>query len=147
MAEMTITLSRDTTGIGGSYNETFTFIPVPRIDEGLNKKVRSRRALDVGKTIVHDHLQNDKTWVLTYKPVTDNPPGSGHAWAKKRAFYNAMQLEGKIWKLHLEDTDRGINEDIYVVCKSIQSLDVAGHETNVPVKVTLLETDNWEGIP
>lgn len=147
MVEMTITLSRDTTGIGGTYDETFTFIPVPRIDEGLTKKLRKRRALEAGRSTVQDHLQNDKIWVLTYNPVTDNPPGSGHAWAKKRAIYNAMQLEGRIWKLHLEDTDRGINEDIYVVCESIQSLDVAGHEVSVPVKITLVETDNWENIP
>ena len=79
MADMTITLSRDTTSIGGSYNETFTFIPVPRLDEALDKKLRKRRALEAGRSTVQDHLQNDKIWVLTYNPVTDNPPGSGHA--------------------------------------------------------------------
>lgn len=147
MAEMTITLERDTTGIGGSYDKTFTFIPVPRIDEALRKKLRKRRAIEAGYSTVQDHLQSDHIFVLTYNPVTDKPPGSGSAWGKKRALYKAMKEEGRIWKLTLNDTDRGINETIYCVCESIQSLDAAGSETSVPIKITLLETNNWEGVP
>lgn len=149
MAKMTVTLARDTTGLTppGTFNEAIALIPVPRIDEFLKKKTNMMKAMDKTKTVVHDHLQHEHLFVLHFTAITPTTGGGDSAWTQKREFIQMMQEEGRTWKFFMEDTDRGIAETYYVVCKSVNCVDMAGGETSVKMTITLIETDNWEGIP
>lgn len=143
----TVTLQHYDAEAEETYTITLSNTPdtVLRIDERLAKKLGMMSALRTAKPRVHDHLQNEHIFVVTYIAVTE--VGVKTAWTKKREIMDYFQKTGHTWKLSMVDAGRGFNEFVYVMNKSVDAPDIAGETTDMEIIMEFVETENWEGQP
>lgn len=147
MGGTSVTLSHYDVEADETYTITLTGTgdTVLRIDERLQKKLGMMSALRTAKPRVHDHLQNEHIFVITY--IAKTQVGVKTAWDKKREIMEYFQKTGHTWKLAMVDTGRGFSETIYAMCKSVDAPDMAGEIDDMQIIIELVETENWEGQP
>ena len=117
---------------------------ITRLDDRLQKKLGKMNGLDEPRSVVMDHLQCERIFIITYISKAGATKG---AWEKKEEIMTYAQEVGHTWKLSIVDANRGINKNYYVAFDSVDAPDIGGESDDHELVISFIETKNWEGQP